>query len=90
VPGLVADLAAMADGRLRRLFWRVVDHLDYLVTLAWLRVLDALAGPLPVTPADRQRRRDRERDKKRVPRDQALRFLGAAISRGADRVTSDN
>jgi hypothetical protein len=49
----------MADGRLRQLFWRVVDHLDYLLTLARLRMLDALAGPLPETPADRQRQRDR-------------------------------
>jgi hypothetical protein len=51
----------MTDGRLRRLFWRVADQLDYLVTLAWLRILDALAGPLPETPADRQRQRERER-----------------------------
>ena len=47
----------MADGTLRRLFWRVTDHLDYLVTLASLRILDTLAGPLPETPADRQRER---------------------------------
>jgi hypothetical protein len=51
----------MADGPLRRLFWHVADDLDYLVTLASLRILDALAGPLPETPADRQRARDRER-----------------------------
>jgi hypothetical protein len=50
----------MTDGPLRRLFWRVADQLDYLVTLARLRMLDALAGPLPETPADRQRERDRE------------------------------
>jgi hypothetical protein len=56
----------MADGRLRRLFWRVADQLDYLVTLAWLRILDALAGPLPETPADRQRR-DRQRIKRAFP-----------------------
>jgi hypothetical protein len=35
----------MADGPLRRLFWRVADQLDYLVMLAWLLILDALAGP---------------------------------------------
>ena len=35
----------MADGRLERLFWRVLDDLDYLVALAWLRNLDVLAGP---------------------------------------------
>jgi hypothetical protein len=42
----------MGDRPLHRLFWRVVDYLDYLVTLARLRILDALAGPLPETPAD--------------------------------------
>ena len=35
----------MTDGPLRRLSWRVADQFDYLVTLAWLRVLDKLAGP---------------------------------------------
>jgi hypothetical protein len=40
---------------MRRLFWRVADQFDYLGTLARLRVLDALAGPLPETPADQQR-----------------------------------
>ena len=35
----------MADNPLRCLFWRVVDGLDYLLTLARLRTLDALAGP---------------------------------------------
>jgi hypothetical protein len=43
----------MADGPLRRLFWRVAVDLDYLWTLATLRILDALAGPEPETPADR-------------------------------------
>jgi hypothetical protein len=33
-------------------FWRVVDQLDYLLTLARLRILDALAGPLPEMPID--------------------------------------
>jgi hypothetical protein len=41
----------VATGRLRRLFWRVADDLDYLWTLATLRLLDGLAGPLP-EPAD--------------------------------------
>jgi hypothetical protein len=45
----------MTDGPLRRLFWRVVDELDYLLTLARLRILDALAGPLPETEADQRR-----------------------------------
>jgi hypothetical protein len=37
---------------LQCLFWRVADQLDYLLTLARLRILDALAGPEPETPAD--------------------------------------
>ena len=57
----------MADGWLRQLFWRMVDHLDYVVTLVRLRILDALAGPLPETPADRQREQDRERIKRAFP-----------------------
>jgi hypothetical protein len=57
----------MTDGPLRRLFWRMVDDLDYLWTLATLRILDRLAGPLPETPADRQRARDRERLEKAFP-----------------------
>ena len=60
-------MRAVADGTLRRLFWRVADRLDYLVTLARLRILDALAGPSPETPADGQRRRDRQRIKKAFP-----------------------
>jgi hypothetical protein len=44
----------MSDGPLRRLLWRVVDALDYLVTLARLRILDALADPEPETRADQQ------------------------------------
>ena len=55
MPGLVMDLAAMVDGPLRRLFWRVADRLDYLLTLVSLRILDALAGPLPDMTADRHR-----------------------------------
>ena len=51
----------MTDGPFHRLFWRAVDHLDYLVTLARLRILDALAGPLPETPADREGSETRKR-----------------------------
>jgi hypothetical protein len=47
----------MANGSLRRLFWRVASALDYLVTLAWLRILDALAGPEPEMRGDHQRKR---------------------------------
>jgi hypothetical protein len=67
VPGRVGDIVVMADGRLRRLFWRVADDLDYLVTLVRLRILDALAGPEPETPADQQRAQDRERIKTAFP-----------------------
>ena len=49
----------MTDTRLGHLFWRVVDELDYLLTLARLRILDALAGPLPETPADHPCERER-------------------------------
>jgi len=57
----------MAEGPTARLSWRVADQLDYLVTLARLRILDALAGPLPETLADRQRQRDRERIERAFP-----------------------
>jgi hypothetical protein len=42
--------------------------LTYLLTLAWLRILDALAGPEPETLADRKRERDRERLREASPR----------------------
>jgi hypothetical protein len=58
----------MTEGPLRRLFWRVADALDYLLMLARLRILDALAGPEPETPADRQRERDRERIARAFPK----------------------
>jgi hypothetical protein len=57
----------MAAGRLRHLFWRVADALDYLWKFATLRILDRLACPLPETPADRQRARDRELIKRAFP-----------------------
>jgi|GEM_PF-2265778 hypothetical protein len=58
----------MTDTRPGRLFLRVTDQLDYLVTLAGLRILDALTGPEPETPADRQRQRDRERIERAFPK----------------------
>jgi hypothetical protein len=57
----------VADGPLRRLFRRVADNLDYLWTFATLRILDGLAGPLPETPADLQRERDRSRIERGFP-----------------------
>jgi hypothetical protein len=50
----------MSDGALH-LFWRVTDALASLLTLRWLGILDALAGPEPETPADQQRARGQER-----------------------------
>jgi hypothetical protein len=38
----------------------VVDALDYLATLARLRILDMLAASEPETPADQQRAQDRQ------------------------------
>jgi len=67
VPGFVRGGALMTDGLLRRVFWRVADQLDYLVTLARLRILDALTGALPETAADRQWQRDLERIKRAFP-----------------------
>jgi hypothetical protein len=67
VPGRVGDIVAIAAGRLRRLFWRVADDLDYVMTLTRLRILDALAGPLPETTADQERKRDRERLERAFP-----------------------
>jgi hypothetical protein len=60
-------VCAVADGRLRQLFWRAAHQLDYVVTLVRLRILDALAGPLPERSADRQREQDRERLGKAFP-----------------------
>ena len=57
----------MADRPLRCIFWRVADALDYLMTLARLHVLGALAGPEPETPADQQRERERERIERAFP-----------------------
>jgi hypothetical protein len=42
----------MSDSPVRRLYWSVVDALGYLVTLAWLHILDAVASSEPETPAD--------------------------------------
>jgi hypothetical protein len=38
-----------------KLFWRVVDWLDYWVIDGRLRIVDAVYGPEPVTEADRER-----------------------------------
>jgi hypothetical protein len=46
----------------------VADDLDYLVTLARLCILDALAGPEPETPADLKRKQDRDKIERHFPR----------------------
>jgi hypothetical protein len=58
----------MLDTRPARFFWRVLDVLDYWLTLTRLRILDALTGPLPETPEDQQRRHDRERIERVFPK----------------------
>jgi hypothetical protein len=58
----------MFDTGLRRVLWRVVDHLDYVLTLTKLRILDALAGSELETPADLRRRHDRERIERAFPK----------------------
>ena len=79
----------MSDGLLARLFWRVVDALDYLLTLVRLRILDALAGSEPETPADQQRKRDREQLERAFP-EIDCKEPGAAISHCADRHRLDD
>jgi hypothetical protein len=61
VAGHFADRAERSgDGSVPdRLFWHVADQFDYLWTLATLRILDALTGPEPETPADHQRECER-------------------------------
>ena len=82
-------MRAMADGPLRRLFWRVADDLDYLVTLARRRIMDALAGPEPETPDDQQLARDRERIEKAFPETEREQ-PNAVISHRTDRVPTED
>jgi hypothetical protein len=55
LPGRIGSIVTMAADRLRQLFWHVADDVNYLLMLATSRILDALAGPEPETPADRER-----------------------------------
>jgi hypothetical protein len=66
----------MLDTGLGRTFWRIADGVDYWLTLARLRILDTLAGPLPETPEDQQRDRHRDRLEIAFPQDQAGRCRG--------------
>jgi hypothetical protein len=61
----------------------VADDLDYLVTLAGLRILDALAGPLPETPADREGSERPGKDRKE--RSPASSVEEPGVPTGADR-----
>jgi hypothetical protein len=54
----VTGPAAMATGSLARLYWRVLDALDYRLMQARLRVVDAVCGPEPETAADQQLERE--------------------------------
>lgn len=47
---------------------RALDHLDYVITYARLRILDWMYGPEPPTPADEQRERDQDRLRKAFPK----------------------
>jgi hypothetical protein len=58
----------MLDTGLRRFFWRIADGLGYWLTLARLRILDAVAGPEPVTPADQKRGKDRDQIEREFPK----------------------
>jgi hypothetical protein len=58
----------MFDTGLRRVLWRVVDHLDYVLTLTKLRILNALAGSELETPADLQQRHDLARIERAFPK----------------------
>ena len=58
----------MSDKRLGRFFWSIADGLDYWLTLTKLRILDVLAGSELETPADLQRRHDRERIERAFPK----------------------
>ena len=58
----------MTDGRLPRAFWCTLDALDYWLTLAWLRIRDALAGPEPEVPADQKRQREQEQIERAFPK----------------------
>ena len=58
----------MLETRLGRILWRIADHLDFALTLMRLRILDVLAAPELETPADLQRRHDRERIERAFPK----------------------
>jgi hypothetical protein len=79
----------MAEGPLQRLFWRVVDPIGYLLTLMTLRILDGFAGPEPETPADQQRKRNRDQLERAFPM-LDCKEPGARISHSTDRHRMDD
>jgi hypothetical protein len=54
----VGGRAQLANGPLGRLFWHLLDTLDYWLTQAQLWLADAVCGPEPETDADQWRARD--------------------------------
>jgi hypothetical protein len=58
----------MLETPLGRIWWRIGDSLDYWLTLARLRILDAVAGPEPETSADQRREAGRERIERAFPK----------------------
>jgi hypothetical protein len=53
--------------RLGRLFWEVLDRVDYAIMLARCWAVDRICGPEPPTWADRQREAYHERLRKAFP-----------------------
>jgi hypothetical protein len=53
--------------RLARLFWEVLDRVDYAVTLARCWVVDRIYGPELPTPADMQREVEHEKLREASP-----------------------
>jgi hypothetical protein len=65
---------------------RALDHLDWVITYARLRILDWIYGPEPLTPADEQRERNRDRLRKAFPKvdiDDQHRSWGAGLMRNS-------
>jgi hypothetical protein len=57
-----------AGGTLAPIFWHSLDRANYWRTLARLRILNAVCGPEPETPADRHRQRERDRLRTALPK----------------------
>ena len=53
----VTGAGLLANGSLARLFWRVLDALDYWVTQVQLWLADVVCGPEPEIGADQWRER---------------------------------